>query len=111
MVKPVILQFEGGEEYTLEFSRETIAYAEDHGFSKEDFDTKTMVRMPELFFYAFRMHHPEVTREQADGILFNDLGGVSSELAHRLVELYNEGYKSLINVSGKPKNPKLTVRL
>lgn len=35
-VKPIILRMEDGTEYTLEFSRETVRFAEGRGFVIDD---------------------------------------------------------------------------
>lgn len=110
-VKPIILTYEDGTEYTLEFNRESVIYAENHGFDRDDVVQKLMTRIPELFFYAFRMHHPTIKRERTDSILFDDLGGITDKVSERLIELYNAPYETLINDTGKPKNAKMTVRL
>lgn len=110
-IKPIIISYENGEEYTLEFSRESVTYAEEHGFSISDVPDSPMVKFPELFYYSFRMHHPKTTRATADRILFEDLGGVNEEIVERLLDLYNQAYETLINSDGEPSNPKVTVRL
>lgn len=109
MVKPIILKYEDGIEYKLEFTRSSVLYAEQHGFTMDDFGEKLMTRGPELFFYAFRANHPTVKREKTDVILFDDLGGLTEELVERLAELWAEPYNTLINNEGKPKNAKMTV--
>ena len=109
-INPIILNVDGTE-YTLEFSRTSVAYAEQNGFNIRDIDEKMMTRIPELFYYAFKMHHPDVKRAVTDRIFFDELGGIDEAVADRLVELYAEPYKTLSNDTGKPKNPKVTVRL
>lgn len=112
MVNPIIItNNETNDEYTLEFSRESVTFAENHGFTMDDFDEKLMTRVPQLFYYAFRMHHPRMTQAMTDKILFEDLGGISKEVSGRLVELYSAPYETLINTEGTPKNSKVTVRL
>lgn len=111
MAKPIIITMEDGKEYTLEFDRKSIVYAENMGFSTDDVDSKMMNRVPELFNYAFKKNHPEVTMEESDRILFDELGGVWEGLVTRLVELYADGYLALVNEEGKPKNPKVRVLL
>lgn len=108
-VEPIRLSYEDGTEYVLEFSRETISFAEDHGFRKEEVSTKTMTRLPELFFYAFRMHHPGIKKDETDRILFEDLGGLSDDMIIRLSDLFIETYNTLVNQDGKPKNSKLAI--
>ena len=108
-VKPILLTMEDGTEYTLEYNRQAIAKAERNGFTVADLDTKMMVRVPELFFYAFYMHHPNLTKVQTDKILFEEMGGISDEIIKRLGELYAQGYESLVN--SDPKNSKVTITL
>lgn len=96
-VKPMIFETEDGTEYTLEFSRKTIEWAEQHGFSLDDLTNQMMVRVPELFHYAFRMHHPNMTRIQTDKILFEEFGGLDPEELTWLCNLYAEPFNALIN--------------
>ena len=108
-VNPIVIHDgETGKDYTLEFSRESVQFAEQRGFSVNDLDRFSMVKIPELFFYAFRMHHPNISKGQTDDILFNKLGGMTDGMAERLGELYALPYQALDGGS-KPKNPKVTV--
>jgi len=110
-IKPIIIHdTENNIDYTLEFNRESIKFAEARGFVIGDVDRFPMTKMPELFFYAFRMHHKNVSREKTDRILFDDLGGLSEEVATRLGELYGVPYEALDN-SGTVKNARMTVEL
>ncbi len=109
-VKPIILtDNETGDEYTLEFSRESIRFAEQRGFDIDDVGKYPMTKLPELFFYAFRMHHKNVARAKTDALL-DSLGGVMDApdgLFARLGELYSEGFNTLTD---KPaENPTVTV--
>ena len=110
-IKPVVLHDnENGVDYTLEFDRETVKFAEARGFKIEDVGDYSMTKIPELFFYAFRMHHKNVSREKTDRILFDDLGGLPSGLLERLVQLYNAPYEALIAArEDAGKNSKMTV--
>ena len=108
-VKPIRLKFENGEEYILEFDAETIDYAESIGFDPDDFNKKAQSATTTFFNLSFRMHHPELTKEDTNRILYEDLGGLSQEMINRLIALYNKPYNELMNKSGKPKNAKLTV--
>lgn len=109
-VNPIILTMEDGTEYTLEFSRKSIEFAEKRGFKMEELGDYMMTRVPELFYYAFYMHHPMMTKKQTDDILFNKLGGVTEEMLVRLGELHAQGYESLIN-SSESKNSKVTITM
>ena len=110
-VKPIIIHDgENGIDYTLEFNRETIRFAEARGFDIDDVQKYPMSKLPELFFYAFRMHHKNVSREKTDRILFDDLGGMPSGMAERLGALYAAPFEALTNGNeGKAKNSKMTV--
>jgi hypothetical protein len=89
-VKPIILHdTEAGIDYTLEFNRETIRFAESRGFDMEDVGKYPMTKLTELFYYAFRMHHKNMARSQTDK-LFERLGGYSPNFLERLVLLYNQ---------------------
>lgn len=109
-VNPIIIRNEDtGDEYTLEFNRETIRFAEQRGFDIADVGKFPMTKLPELFFYAFRMHHRNVSREKTDRILFDDLGGMPDGMAERLGALYSAPFEALSNDNGKAKNSKMTV--
>ena len=109
-VNPIILHdAEEGVDYTLEFNRESVRFAEARGFSIDDVARYPFTKMPELFFYAFRMHHKNVSREKTDRILFDYLGGMPEGMAERLGALYGEPFKALTNEDGKAKNSRMTV--
>ena len=109
-VNPIILRNEDtGDEYTLEFNRESIRFAEQRGFDIADVGKFPMTKLPELFFYAFRMHHRNVSREKTDRFLFDDLGGMPDGMAERLGALYSAPFEALSNDNGKAKNSKMTV--
>lgn len=109
MTNPIILTMEDGKEYRLEFDRKTVEYSERMGFNTDDIEHKMMIRVPELFWFSFRKNHPEVTKEESDKILFDELGGTTEQMTERLVQLYADAYMSLVNNEGKPKNPKVRV--
>ena len=110
-VKPVILHdSEKNHDYTLEFSRESIKFAEGRGFKIQDVDDYQMSKVPEFFWYSFRMHHPSVSLAQAEDILYR-MGGMSEALGQRLGELWAAPYKALSAESGEEKNVTVTVEL
>lgn len=111
MATPIRIKYEDGREYTLEFNVDAIIYLEEAGFKRSEVFDKLMKSVPLLFYASFRMNHPEITKAETDKILFDDLGGVSDEMAGKLIDLYNDQYKMLMNESGKPKNPKMKVIL
>ena len=108
-VKPIIIRDKkNSREYTLEFDRDSVRFAESRGFKLEDVDTYSMTKVPEFFWYAFRMHHKSVALNQAEEIL-REIGGINESIAKRLVELWVQTYDSLGNE--ETKNPDLTVEL
>lgn len=112
MVKPIKIKSKD-EEYTLEFNRESIKFAEARGFKVEDVSNYPMTKLPELFFYAFRMHHKNVAREKTDKILFEELGGIPEGLLERLAELYMQPFEALTIVEDgeERKNSKWSVEM
>lgn len=110
-IEPLRIKYDDGREYTLEFNRKTAAYAEQNGFSRGSAADKLMTMLPELFYFAFRMHHPNVKREEAEKILFEDLGGLTTAQIERLVDLFNAPYTTLVKEDGESKNSKLTVNI
>jgi len=110
-VKPIIIHdTENAIDYTLEFNRESIRFAEARGFDIDDVSKYPMSKLPELFYYAFRMHHKNVSREKTDRILFDELGGMPNGMAERLGALYAAPFEALTNADGsKTKNAKMTV--
>ena len=111
-IKPVILRDkENNREYTLEFSRESIKFAEQRGFKIQDVDNFPMSKVPEFFWYAFRMHHPSVSLGQAEKLL-DRLGGMSEALGKRLGELWTVPFEALNpDDDGDEKNASVTVEL
>lgn len=111
-IKPITLtQKETGEQYILEFSRESVRFAEARGFDPDDVTRFPMTKIPELWFYAFRMHHKNVSRERTDKFLFGELGGVPDGLLERLLALYAAPFEVLSteNENGETKNATMTV--
>lgn len=112
IVRPITLtDTETGAKYTLEFNREAVKFAEDRGFRLEDVPLYPVSKIPELFFYAFRMHHKNIARDKTDKML-TELGGIDNlpeEFFVRLRLLYEEAVNSLF---GKvTENPRITVEL
>ena len=102
----VITDPENGSEYTLEFSRRSISKVEQAGFNINLIETQSMTMIPLMFWGAFLMHHPQMTREQTDKILFDGLGGLSEEEMGYLGRLYAVPFESLIASEGKETNPR-----
>lgn len=111
-VMPVIIHDkENNKDYTLEFSRESVKFAEGRGFRLEDVDNYPMTKIPEFFWYSFRMHHPSFSLGQAEKML-ERMGGMSEPLARRLGELWAVPFEALNPVAdGDEKNLSVTVEL
>jgi hypothetical protein len=106
-VKPmVITDPEGGREYTLEFSRKTVVKAEQAGLDINQLESKSMTMIPLMFWGAFLMHHPHMTREQTDKILFEGLGGLSGEEMAYIGKLYAAPFQTLISSEDEGANPR-----
>lgn len=107
----VIVDPDESREYTLEFSRKTVAKTEAAGFDINCLESKSMSMIPLMFWGAFLMHHPYMTKEQTDKILFDGLGGLSGdELAH-LGKLYAEPFNTLIAKEDSANPRRMAVKL
>lgn len=96
-VNPIVIADpDNGKEYTLEFSRKSVAKAEQAGLDVNQLESKSMTMIPLLFWGAFLMHHPYMTKEQTDKILFDGLGGLNGDELTRLGELYAEPFRMLV---------------
>lgn len=85
----------GDKEYTLEFTRKTVAQMERNGFIAGDIDDKPMTCLPALFAGAFLAHHPWVKKDVIDEI-YDNLPR-KNELIGKLAEMYNEPIMSLLD--------------
>lgn len=109
-VKPIIVtDDETGIEYTLEFTRESVKFAESRGFKINDVADYPMSKIPELWFYAFRAHHKMVSRAKTDELL-DGLGGIPDGLLERLGELYAAPFSALTDGQTE-ENPRVSVKL
>ena len=104
MAEPIRFKTKDGREFILEFNRRTVQLAEKSGFNIENFDSAMMNSIPELFFYAFKMHHAWIKKDETDRILFEEFKGLTEEEIRRLVELYTAPYDALLNTDGEEKN-------
>ena len=111
-LKPMtIVDPDEGREYTLEFSRRTVSKTEQAGLDVNQIESKSMTMIPIMFWGAFLMHHPYMTREQTDKILFDGLGGLGDAEMTYLGKLYAEPFKTLVAREEEGANPrKMTVK-
>ena len=82
-----------GKEYTLEFTRRTVAEMERKGFIASEFEDKPMTCLPALFSGAFLAHHRFVKQETIDEIYAKLTN--KAELIGKLAEMYNEPIATL----------------
>ncbi len=104
-VKPIVLRdTENGTEYTLEFDRESVKFAEEHGFIIGQVANFPMTGIHDFFYFAFRKHHRSVSRQQADKMLDEMLGGVGGlpeGFIERLNQLYSAPFEKGMVEGGK----------
>lgn len=81
-------------EYTLEFTRRTVAEMEKKGFVASEVEQKPMSTLPALFEGAFLAHHRFVKKDVIDDIFthMTDKTGLIGKLA----EMYNEPIMALV---------------
>lgn len=111
-VNPITLtDSETGAKYVLEFSRESVKFAEIRGFAIEDVQRYPMTKIPELFFYAFRKNHKNISRQKTDAFLdeWGGIGGIPDGMIERLVALYIQPFEATPQHEGAVKNARLTV--
>ena len=102
-VKPIVIQdaVTGEDKYILEFSRESIRWAENRGFVISELSNRLVGGTEDLIYYAFRMHHPGMSKQQVNDIIAEI--GVPDGMIERLVSLYNQGVEELTDVKENPK--------
>lgn len=83
-----------GKDYTLEFTRRTVAEMEKKGFIASDIAEKPMTTLPALFAGAFLAHHRFVKSDIIDNI-YSKLTK-KEDLIGKLAEMYNEPILTLV---------------
>ena len=83
-----------GKDYTLEFTRRTVAEMEKKGFIASDITEKPMTTLPALFAGAFLAHHRFVKSDIIDNI-YPKLTK-KEDLIGKLAEMYNEPILTLV---------------
>lgn len=102
---------ETGEIYVLEFSRESVKFAEQRGFKISELTEYPNTNIPALWFYAFRKNHKNIARDKTDKLL-EDLGGLSGKEIERLIMLYNQPTETLILADeSERKNLNITLEM
>ena len=93
MAKQLNFEFEG-KEYTLEFTRRTVAEMERKGFVASDITEKPMTTLPALWAGAFLANHRFVKQDVIENI-FSKLTK-KEDLIGKLAEMYNEPIMALV---------------
>mgnify|MGYP004443914853 CR=1 FL=1 len=93
MAKQLSFTYEG-ENYTLEYTRRTVAEMERNGFVADDIDTKPMTVLPQLFAGSFLAHHRFVKQNVID-VIYSKMTN-KQELIGKLAEMYNEPIMELV---------------
>lgn len=103
---------DSGAVYELDFSRDSIRFAENRGFELGDVTKFPVTKIPEFFYYAFRKNHKNVSRKQTDDLL-DAMGGLTTPVVERLIQLYNQAGLAHVLTSEEDaaKNSKVTVEL
>jgi hypothetical protein len=94
MAKTITFNFEGTD-YTLEYTRATVATLEKQGFNISEISEKPLTTLPALFAGAFLAHHRFVKRDVIDRIY--DKMTNKMDLVMRLAEMYNEPIEALVD--------------
>lgn len=93
MAKQLTFTYDG-KDYTLEFTRRTVAEMEKKGFIASDITEKPMTTLPALFAGAFLAHHRFVKED-----IINDIYSKltkKEDLIGKLAEMYNEPILALV---------------
>lgn len=110
-VKPIIIRDQtNGDVFVLEFNRDTVKMAEQRGFKIGAIDAGVVVSTTEdLFYYAFKMHHPKMSKADTDKILYEKLHGMPEGMLLRLIDLYVLPIEALKQKEEEAKNLTMTV--
>lgn len=98
MAKQLRFTYEG-KDYTLEFTRRTVAEMEKKGFIASDITDKPMTMLPALFAGAFLAHHRFV-KEDVINDIYSKLTN-KEDLIGKLAEMYNEPIMALVEEPDK----------
>ena len=112
-IKPIVLTFEDGKVYTLEFSRKVVRQMAEDKVDISEIETYPIL-IYDLFYYAFKKNHPLVTKEFTSNIIDNEFGGIAHidpKVVERLAQLYYVPFETLSEDETKTKNSKMTISL
>ena len=111
-IRPITIRdTETNAVYTLEFNAESVKFAESRGFDVDEVPKFPVLLVPELFYYAFRMHHKSLPREKVNKI-FDEIGNpLPKGLVARLQNLYVQPLLAMLpkDDDEERKNTRMTV--
>ena len=111
-IQPMIITDpDESREYTLEFNRKTVSKTEKAGLIIDNLEDAPMTMIPLLFWGAFQWHHPYMTREQTDKILFDGLGGLTKDELTYLGKLYAEPFNALVSPESDENPRRMAVKM
>ena len=111
-IQPMIITDpDESREYTLEFNRRTVARTEAAGLNIDKLEDAPMTMIPLLFWGAFLMHHPHMTKDQTDRILFDGLGGLAPDELTCLGNLHAAPFNTLISADEKSNPRRMAVKM
>lgn len=98
--------------YELDFSRDSVRFAEQRGFELESVTKFPVSKVPELFYFSFRKNHKNLAKEKTDALL-DKMGGLSAPLLGRLMQLYQQAQLTHIIATDEDaaKNESVTVEM
>lgn len=111
-IRPItITDNESGNAYILEFNAESVKFAESRGFDIDDVPKYPVSKVPELFYYAFRMHHKMLPKDKVDKI-YDSILPLPEGMLARMQLLYLAPLKSMFTSDGEAerKNTRMTVQ-
>ena len=112
-VNPIKITLQSsGETYELDFNRESVRFAEMHGFELENVTRFPSSNIPEFFYFALRKNHKKLSRTQADDI-FEEIGGITGKVLTRMISLYNQAALTHVISTDEDyeKNARVTVEM
>lgn len=113
-LKPLYLtDNETGMRYELDFNADSLSFAENRDFRADDIGHFPVTKIPELWYYAFRMHHRNLSRTQTDALL-KKVGGLTQDMAIRLAGLYAQAQERASifqSDDAMEKNTRMTVEI
>ena len=114
-VRPIVLHDEDdGRDYTLEFDLESVRFAQQRKFDTDDLARYPVVAGEDLFYYAFRKNHKNISRDKTDKILWEKLGGIGNlpdGFMERLILLYYDPINAVKSAEEVGKNAGMTVEM